>query len=226
MEITQSDVTRLLLQWSYASYFLPTVQQANGHVWISNYLLLELMCGRMLISTHTLLCLASPHTPNFYCPQKCQEQDTADTPTTPPDTAIDSVGAPSNDHLRLAPQKWFARSLILEITAKAHLHVTMRQAKTLRWEIVWASSRYSFWKTNRILEKKGEKCKQCWGICSCKHELESPNGLRLRDLGLKLCDPVGLWLGQIIFFGPDSAAPAGPGNTMWQPLICTIYKMN
>lgn len=136
-EIPQIDVTGLLLRWSYASYFLPTVQQANGRVWISNYLLLELMCGRMLISTHTLLCLASPHTPNFYCPQKCQEQGTAHRP----DTAIDSTGAPSNDHLRLAPQKWFARSLILEITAKAHLHVTVRQAKTLRWEIVWANSR-------------------------------------------------------------------------------------
>lgn len=140
-EIPQSNVTGLLLRWSYASYFLPTVQQANGRVWISSYLLLELMCARMLISTHTLLCLASPHTPNFYCQQKCQEQGTAHTPTTPPNTAIDSTGAPSNDRLCLAPQKWFARSLILEITAKAHLHMTVRQAKTLRWEIVWASSR-------------------------------------------------------------------------------------
>lgn len=54
------------------------------------------------------------------------------------------------------------------------------------------------------------------GIWSCKCELacDSPDGLRLLGLGLRSCDPVGLWLGQIVFFDPDNAAPDGPGNTM------------
>lgn len=59
----------------------------------------------MLISTHTLFCLAA--------------SITADAPTTPPSTAIDSKEAPSNDYPHIPPQKLFARSLILEVNAKS-----------------------------------------------------------------------------------------------------------
>lgn len=87
----------------------------------------------MLISTHILLPSLILHR-NLYCQQKYQEQGTADAPTTPPRTAIDSEEAPSNEHLHMPPQKLLAPSLILEVNAKVHLYMIVCQAKFLRWE--------------------------------------------------------------------------------------------